>query len=54
VPDARTSLMKGVASSVRRLFKRSDHPFPAPTGPRTGAMTYLIRSTSVTCAIFQR
>jgi hypothetical protein len=52
-PDARTSLVKGLKTSLRR----SQHP-PAtttterPAGP--SAARYFLRQTSVTCAVFER
>jgi hypothetical protein len=49
-PDARASLMSGVRNALRRT--RGSDVAGQSTGP--GAARYLLRQTSVTCAVFER
>lgn len=53
VPDARTSVVKG----VKTMFRRDETPAPdEPVSKEKGAssLPYLVRQTSVTCAVLRR
>jgi SAM-dependent methyltransferase len=53
VPDARTSMVNGVKTMFRRSDK-ADEASAKPAGSGGSSLPYLVRQTSVTCAVLRR